>query len=853
MKVNNERCIPPRMVYNGGNIMAKRILRSIFSLVITSSVMATAVMASSAAQTELYVNSDYNSETEGWGTTRFANYEKALAYAKDNAKKATMIFEKTTTVSGNCFTNEIHKNLTGLGVVVQDGAVVGNAASKWDMTYPVTIKPGARLVTARTVNAGVGNSHIKNTLTVGEAGSDKQAVIDFHKGSYQDMSIAVLYNGKLVANNALIKVGDLGLTGTASINDSEVQVKGIVAFGKGFYSQTMTDSVMYVKGHNLMNENKYYSTTGTLLNKLTMENSQIVIDDGADSTSAEAVTIKQLTMKNGSSVTVEDGTSVTVSGKLTMDSSSCVNANVLNVDSNGEIIVDHNGILVRRSTSGDARALGEQGVNKLTGDGKVTINAAGADLGKTSVYVGNDFTGTLSVTGADGTAAVLSGDGYAYLAKAEVQRTTSKNEVALYANLQDALDDAQNGDTVTLLNDAVIAESIVLDSNITVTIDGNGYSIKPSETYKDTQNAAIMLGDTVSYDAAAEQRSYTIKNVVIDGFDEWSAIRAQGVTLTLEECTIKNFTQAGIQGLLRLDYTEATIKNTVLCDNSAPIGIAHNYNNDVSNTALTIENCVIENNLFSGVAAVYYALGDECSITDSKLVGNTVSTNGNAATVYLGFQENCTVTDCLFRDNKVITSSDSKRVSGGVFFGYSAEIIGNVFDNNTAENKYGSSGLGQSVCTSVYYDCVLDLSGNYMNGREPVEGEDYGVIHKDGGEGRICLDNYYTDYWYNDEGELVLYFNDHVEFNTWFMVLLKKFTRECEITVNHNEGGTVSPNGVYGVKYGENAVVTVTPDEGYEIESVTLDGEAVEIVNEYAIERVTADRVIDVVFKKSAP
>ena len=200
--------------------MAKRILRSIFSLVITSSVMATAVMASSAAQTELYVNSDYNSETEGWGTTRFANYEKALAYAKDNAKKATMIFEKTTTVSGNCFTNEIHKNLTGLGVVVQDGAVVGNAASKWDMTYPVTIKPGARLVTARTVNAGVGNSHIKNTLTVGEAGSDKQAVIDFHKGSYQDMSIAVLYNGKLVANNALIKVGDLGLTGTASINDT---------------------------------------------------------------------------------------------------------------------------------------------------------------------------------------------------------------------------------------------------------------------------------------------------------------------------------------------------------------------------------------------------------------------------------------------------------------------------------------------------------------------------------------------------------------------------------------------------------------------------------------------------------
>ena len=138
-----------------------------------------------------------------------------------------------------------------------------------------------------------------------------------------------------------------------------------------------------------------------------------------------------------------------------------------------------------------------------------------------------------------------------------------------------------------------------------------------------------------------------------------------------------------------------------------------------------------------------------------------------------------------------------------------------------------------------------------MNGREPVEGVDYGVIHKDGGQGRICLDNYYTDYWYNDEGELVLYFHDRVEFNTWFMVLLKKFTQEREITVSHNEGGTVSPNGTSKIKYGNSVTITVTPDEGYEIESVTLDGEAVEIVNEYTIERVTADHVINVVFKKT--
>ena len=35
----------------------------------------------------IYVSSDYNSSTEGWGYTHFANYDSAVAYIKDNAKK----------------------------------------------------------------------------------------------------------------------------------------------------------------------------------------------------------------------------------------------------------------------------------------------------------------------------------------------------------------------------------------------------------------------------------------------------------------------------------------------------------------------------------------------------------------------------------------------------------------------------------------------------------------------------------------------------------------------------------------------------------------------------------------------
>ena len=85
-----------------------------------------------ANESEIYVSADYNASTEGWGTTRFANYASAYGYATANAKKATIIVEKTTTLSGNTF-DDNHENYTNMAVVVNDGATVGNALSKKDL------------------------------------------------------------------------------------------------------------------------------------------------------------------------------------------------------------------------------------------------------------------------------------------------------------------------------------------------------------------------------------------------------------------------------------------------------------------------------------------------------------------------------------------------------------------------------------------------------------------------------------------------------------------------------------------------------------------------------------------------
>jgi len=287
----------------------------------------------------VYVSSDYNSSTEGWGVTKFGSWDGAYAFTSTNAKKATIVFEKTTTISGNCFP----KQADGVAaIIVKDGASVGNANSKWDAVFAMTIEAGGILQSARPASAGYGNTHVKNKWIIGEAGADKQAKILFVNGkngiNYQTMSIALLsgLNRSITANNALIEVGDFGINAAASFTDTTLTIEGILAIkGTSLYKTTMTDTEVTIKGHNLMNENTYYSTVGTILATLTMDNSSIEVDDKADTTAAEKVwlgytgnTAQTLTMTNGSSITVEKDTEVAVANKVVMTDSSITAGNI---------------------------------------------------------------------------------------------------------------------------------------------------------------------------------------------------------------------------------------------------------------------------------------------------------------------------------------------------------------------------------------------------------------------------------------------------------------------------------------------------------------------------------------------
>ena len=71
------------------------------------------------------------------------------------------------------------------------------------------------------------------------------------------------------------------------------------------------------------------------------------------------------------------------------------------------------------------------------------------------------------------------------------------------------------------------------------------------------------------------------------------------------------------------------------------------------------------------------------------------------------------------------------------------------------------------------------------------------------------------------------------------------------ITATAGEGGKIAPEATTTVYKGTSKVFTITPDKGYHIESITVDGEnVVPIATEYAFEDIVANHTIEVTFAK---
>lgn len=70
------------------------------------------------------------------------------------------------------------------------------------------------------------------------------------------------------------------------------------------------------------------------------------------------------------------------------------------------------------------------------------------------------------------------------------------------------------------------------------------------------------------------------------------------------------------------------------------------------------------------------------------------------------------------------------------------------------------------------------------------------------------------------------------------------------ITVSAGAGGSVSPKGIVSVDDGDNKTFTITPDDGYKIGEVNVDGADVGAIPSYTFTKVSGDHTIFAVFEK---
>ena len=215
-----------------------------------------------------------------------------------------------------------------------------------------------------------------------------------------------------------------------------------------------------------------------------------------------------------------------------------------------------------------------------------------------------------------------------------------------YSNFKKALDDAQPGDTITMLKNYTATDIIYIDKDIT--INGNGFEVKSSSNRVfrlTTSNIKVTMNNVNIVSGAAVNYPSDIRGVSIDA-------GLTGVELTLNDCSV-DFTDISAN-----DWTYAvnvsgngtghkvTINGGTY--EGANVINAHGANNTivVKNATLTsmyphhdeyygagiwvLQNqgssVVAEGNTFNGTNAVAFNLGTGTALTESNNVDNTVKT-----------------------------------------------------------------------------------------------------------------------------------------------------------------------------------------------------------------------------------
>jgi len=85
----------------------------------------------------------------------------------------------------------------------------------------------------------------------------------------------------------------------------------------------------------------------------------------------------------------------------------------------------------------------------------------------------------------------------------------------------------------------------------------------------------------------------------------------------------------------------------------------------------------------------------------------------------------------------------------------------------------------------------------------------------------------------------------------WYWSIMQLFNQKFTVSASAGEGGSITNEGKTTVKYNNSITYIITPDDGYEIEAVYVNGKNVGAVDEYKFRGVKSNQTIEATFVKT--
>jgi len=276
-----------------------------------------------------------------------------------------------------------------------------------------------------------------------------------------------------------------------------------------------------------------------------------------------------------------------------------------------------------------------------------------------------------------------------------------------YDTLAEAVAAAQAGDTIVIINDMILADTLTIEKTITITTDG----VADRTIYSAVEGADYYIN--VKADGVVITGSENSR-LIIDGegkTHQRGLVALQGAGCKLEYVTLQNnvstYNGGGLYtnktgGVLNsVEFINCKAEGAELCGGALYL---------TSSGGVTATNCLFEGNEATYRGGAVYAAGSAVFTAEGCTFKSNKAVENRGGAIYAVANVTLTLTDCVFDGNEA-------KDSGGAILSAKASdqlITGCTFTNNTSGNFGGAVGFSSGASTVTLDSCTF--SGNTANG-----------------------------------------------------------------------------------------------------------------------------------------